>query len=132
MPQILALVILMPLILWSTFQPMLFHNASLTKQTIKIALYEVNKKAAIQGKYDEDLYAEFKDTLAKNHGYNPNCIQIKGTEELTPRGEELKVTVTIPKPLMSFWDMFSIESCERPESYTPYFITHSIQSEYVP
>lgn len=132
MGQVLATVLLIPLILWSTFQPLLYQNASLTQQTIKVALYEVNKQASIKGQYDEDLYAEFKDNLVKNHGYNPECINIEGTEELTHRGDDIEVKVTIPKPIMSFWDAVNMGNCERPDSYTPYVVHQTIKSEYVP
>jgi hydrogenase maturation factor HypF (carbamoyltransferase family) len=130
--QVLATVLLIPLILWSTLQPMINHNTSLTKETIKIALYEISKEASLKGKFDEELYAEFKEMLEKNHGYNPDCIQIKGTEELTTRGGELTVTVTVPKPIQSIWDTVSVASCERPDSYEPFRVTHTIKSEYIP
>lgn len=104
----------------------------MTKETIKISLYEIQKEAALQGHYTEDLYAEFKSMLVQNHGYNAACIDIQGTESPVERGADIEVTVTIPKPMMSIWEAFSIASCERPDSYTPYFVTQVIKSEYIP
>lgn len=132
MQTLLSTVLILPLIIWATFSPMLMHNASMTKETIKIALYEISKEASLQGKFDEDLYVEFKEMLVENHGYRPECIQITGTEETVNRGQPITVTVTIPKPMMSVFDAMSISSCERPDSYTPYEITQSINSEYLP
>lgn len=132
MQTILSQILIFPLVLWATFTPMLLHNASMTKETIKIQLYEISKEASLQGKFDEELYIRFKESLVENHGYNPDCITISGTEETVNRGEEISVTVTIPKPMMNIFDSMNISSCERPESYTPYEITHSINSEYIP
>lgn len=132
MQTILSQILIFPLIIWATFTPMLMHNASMTKETIKLNLYEISKEASLNGKFDEDLYIKFKENLVENHGYDPACIQISGTEEVVTRGEPINVTVTIPKPLMSVFDAVKISSCERPDSYTPYEITHSINSEYLP
>lgn len=132
MQTLLSQILILPLIIWATFSPMLMHNASMTKETIKLNLYEISKEASLNGKFDEDLYIKFKETLSENHGYNPECIQISGTEEAVTRGEPINVTVTIPKPIMNVFDAVSISSCDRPDSYTPYEITHSINSEYLP
>lgn len=132
MGHIMATVLTLGLLLFSVFQPYLYHNASLTKETIKISLYEIQKEAALQGHYSEDLYAEFKRMLVENHGYNPSCIEISGTESPVERGADIEVTVKMPKPMMSIWEAFSIASCERPESYTPFYVTNVIKSEYVP
>lgn len=132
MGQTVATILLIPLVLWSVLQPMINHNSALTKQTIKTALYEISKDAAIRGKFDDELYAEFKEMLRKNHGYNPDCIKIEGTETLTNRGEDITVTVTVPKPVQNFTDIVSVASCKRPDSYEPYVVTNTIQSEYIP
>lgn len=132
MAQIVAFILLIPLLMWSVFQPVLYHNASLTKETIKVATYEVSKEASLRGRFDEELYAEFKEMMVTNHGYNPACIDITGTESYTNRGEDIWVEVTIPKPMLSIWDAVTISSCERPGSYTPYTVRQVIKSEYIP
>lgn len=132
MANVLGTVLTLGLLLFSVFQPFLYHNAATTRETIKISLYEVQKEAALKGQFDEALYGEFKDLLVDNHGYNPDCIQISGTETLVERGGELEVTVSVPKPLMSIWEMFDAASCDRPDSYTPYTVKQVIKSEYIP
>lgn len=123
---------MIPLILWSIFQPALNANAMFIQETMKTNLYEIQKKAAIQGKYTEDLYAEFKKGLAEQHGYNTECIQVVGTETNVERGGTLEVEVIIPKPPMNVFDVIDMGSCSRPDSYTPYKITETILSEYIP
>lgn len=132
MAQLVATVLSIPLILWTIFQPMMYHNASMTQETLKVALYEVSKDAAMQGQFNAELYAEYKDMLVENHGYNPDCVEITGTETLTNRGGELIVEVTVPKPVLSVWDAVTISSCDRPDSYTPYTLKQVIKSEYIP
>ena len=70
--------------------------------------------------------------MVEEHGYNIDCIDIKGTETLVERGGTLEVEVIIPKPPMSVFEAIDMGSCERPSSYEPYAVGHSIQSEYMP
>lgn len=132
MGHILGTVLTLGLLLFSVFQPILYHNAATTRETIKVSLYEIQKEASLQGQFTDELYGEFKDLLVENHGYNPDCIKIEGTEALTERGGELEVSVTVPKPLMSIWEMFDMASCDRPDSYKPYTVKQVIKSEYIP
>lgn len=132
MAHVLGTVMTIGLLLFSVFQPILYHNAATTRETIKISLYEVQKEAALIGHYNDELYGEFKQLLVDNHGYNPDCVQITGTEQMVERGGELEVSVTVPKPLMNIWEMFDMASCDRPDSYTPYTVKQVIKSEYIP
>lgn len=132
MSNILGTVLTLGILFFSVFQPVLYHNASLTKESIKIALYEIQKEAALEGHYNENSYAKFKEMLVKNHGYNPDCIKISGTEEIIERGGDIEVTVTMPKPMMNVWEAFDLARCDRPDSYKPYRVTQTIKSEYIP
>lgn len=132
MQTILSQILIIPFVLWATFTPLLHHNASMTKESISIQLYEISKEAAVKGRFDEELYIRFKEQLFEKHGYRPECIQISGDEELVRKGEPINVTVTIPKPIMSIFDAVKMSSCDRPESYTPYNMPLSINSEYIP
>lgn len=132
MGQLIATVLLIPIMLWSIFQPMLYHNAAMTQESIKISLYEIQKKASLQGQYTEELYSQFKQSLMENHGYDSDCITITGTESLVERGGDIEVTVSVPKPIMSLYDIVTVASCDRPDSYTPFEYTQVIKSEYIP
>ncbi|WP_281864830.1 hypothetical protein [Planomicrobium okeanokoites] len=132
MAHVLGTVLTLGLLLFSVFQPVLYHNAATTQETIKISLYEVQKEAALIGHFNEELYGEFKSMLVQNHGYNPACIQIEGTEQPVSRGEDITVSVTIPKPMMNIWEAFDFASCDRPDSYIPYTVQQVIKSEYIP
>ncbi|AEA19275.1 MULTISPECIES: hypothetical protein [Bacillus] len=124
MNQVLSYVLLMPLILWSIFQPALFLNASQVDETINLAIYETQKKASLQGKYDSALYKEMKDYLVNIHHYKADQIKIKGTETVTTRGEKIYIEFEIPQPPLTVIDVFKIDNSK------PYKIKRTVRSEY--
>lgn len=126
MNQIMTYILLLPLIVWMVFQPVLFINATQIEETISLAVYEGQKEASLNGKYDQQTYKKIRDYLVDVHHYDPDKIQIKGTEELTERGEPLYIEVTVPKPMLSVVEAFSVEDNE------PYVIKKMVMSEYVP
>jgi len=126
MNNILAFVLLLPLIIWSSFQPILFINASMVQQSVNLALYEGEKQAALQGHYDNQIYSQMKSYLVNVHHYDPNKIKIQGTETLTPRGKRMYVKITVPKPMLSVIDIFSFNKQK------PFVEKKYIMSEYVP
>lgn len=132
MAQIIGFILMVPILVWSILQPVLYTNSTFIQQTIKVNMYEIQKEASIEGHYTEEMYAQFKKALQENHGYNPECIQIKGTENVVERGNDIDLVVTIPKPPMSVWDVVDMGSCARPGSYEPYEIEMTIESEYIP
>lgn len=126
MNQLMTYVLLLPLIVWMVFQPVLFINASQIEETISLAVFEGQKEASLKGKYDEATYKKIRDYLVDVHHYDPEKIQIKGTETLTERGEPIYIEITVPKPMMSAIEVFSVEDPE------PYVVKKMVMSEYVP
>lgn len=125
MGNILSFVLLLPFIIWSTFQPTLFVHASMIQETINTAIYEGQKEASLQGKYDEEIYKKIRDKLVNVHHYDPTKIEIKGTETVTPRGEQMVIEITVPKPMMNVMDIFKVDETE------PYKVKKYIMSEYI-
>lgn len=125
MEQILTYLLLLPLIVWSIFQGPLYQNATMVEQTLKLAIYEGEKEASLQGKYDETIYKEMKDYLVDVHHYKADQIQIKGTETLTPRGQKMTIEVTVPKPVVTVIEMFKVDTSE------PFHVKKTILSEYI-
>lgn len=126
MNNIVAFILLLPLIIWSTFQPVLFINASMVQETINTAIYEGQKEASIQGKYDAEIYKKIRDKLVNVHHYDPTKITISGTETLTPRGEQMTIEITVPKPMLSVIDAFKFNTTE------DFKVKKTIMSEYIP
>lgn len=127
MNQFLANILLLPLILWSTFQGTLYWNATNIQESLNLAVYKGLKEAAIQGHFDQSIYDDMKDFLVKNYHYDPSKIHIEGTENIVTRGQPISVKVTIPKPMVNVVDAFSIFDQQK-----PFTVSKTIMSEYVP
>ncbi len=122
----LSFILLIPLILWSTFQGVLYIHASQIEETVNLAAYEGQKEASLQGHYDEEIYKEIRDFLVEGHGLDPDVIKVEGTEIIKPRGERITITVTIPSPIINVLDVFGSDEQE------PYTVTKHIMSEHNP
>ena len=125
MNHLLSFLLLVPLMLFCMFQPVLYTNAMLVEQALSQAIYETQKKASLQGRYDEELYEEMLDYLETVHHFDRSKVQIKGTENLTMRGERLEINITIPKPMTTVIEAF--RTSDKPYHYKKY-----VMSEYVP
>lgn len=123
--NILSTILVIPMLLFCVFQPSLFIHAGMVEETLRLAVYEGQKKAALQGKYDEEIYSEIKDRLVNVHHYKPEAIEIQGTEATKARGETLELTVSIPSPKKSVMEMFFSPSSE------DYVFKTTIASEYI-
>lgn len=125
MSNYIAFILLLPFIIWSSFQPILFTNATMVQETLSIAVYEGQKEASLKGKYDEEIYKKIRDYLVDVHHYDPSKIDIVGTETEVPRGGKIYIEITVPKPMLSVMEVFSVDDGE------PYKIKKYVISEYV-
>jgi hypothetical protein len=126
MSNFLSFILLLPFMIWSCFQPVLFTNATMIEETLNIAVYEGQKEASLQGKYDEEIYKKIRDYLVDNHHYQAEKIKITGTETITPRGERMTIQIEVPKPMLSVIDIFKVDNSK------PFKVKKSIVSEYTP
>lgn len=86
MGNYLSFILLLPLILWSTFQGILYTHATQVEETLMLAIYEGQKQAALQGYYDDEIYDQMKAYLVNVHNYDPDVIQITGTGNTKTKG----------------------------------------------
>lgn len=112
MSNLLSYLLLVPIVLWAVFQPALYANAMIVEQGISSVIYEFQKEASLQGRYDSDIYKQMKDRLVEVHNFDPNLIEINGTETLTSRGNRLEIIISIPKPKTTVIEAFSSSSDE--------------------
>lgn len=125
MDHVISYLLLMPLIIWSVFQAPLYNNASMIEESLKLAIYEGQKQASLQGKYDANIYKEMRDYLVEVHNYKAESIQINGTETLTPRGGKMTIEVIVPKPVVTVMEIFKVDTSE------PFVVKKTILSEYI-
>lgn len=97
---------LLPFVLWGVFQGALYFHANQVEQVIHIAIFEGSKKAATQGYYSQDIYQEMRNFLEQGYSFDPNKVEIIGTENLRVRGEYLEVEVLVLKPRLHVIPLF--------------------------
>lgn len=124
MEKFIVFLLCLPLVVLTTFQGPLIQNASAVEETITLALYEGQKEAALKGRYDDEIYDQIKDYLVELHHYKRSSIKVSGTETLTPRGERMKIEITVPKPKTHVLEMFKFGNDE------PFTKEKYIMSEY--
>lgn len=124
MSNFVSFLLVVPIIVWSVFQPALYANAMIVEQGISSVIYETQKEASLKGRYDEDIYKDIKDKLVEVHNFDPNKIEIKGTETVTMRGDRMEIEVTVPKPKTNVIEAFS-SGVDEPYHYKKY-----VMSEY--
>lgn len=117
--------LLLPFILWGVFQGTLYFNANMVEEAINIAIYEGSKKAAVQGRYTQDIYNEMIEYLEKHHRFDPSKLEIIGTEEVRARGEYISIKVTVPRPRLHVINLFRTDD---PNNF--YIYEKFIMSEY--
>lgn len=126
MNQLLAMILLIPFILWSSLQGILYTNYGMVEETLNLAVYEGQKEASLNGRYTEEIYSDIRSYLVDSHNYDPSKIEIEGTESRTPRGEFIYIEITIPRPMTSLLGIFT------PRNDSEMTIRKEIMSEYIP
>lgn len=99
---------LLPFMLWVIFQGVLYYQATLIETAIHQVIYEGAKKAAIEGRFTVEIYDQMREQLQEKYKLNAEQIAITGTEQLTYRGEYMRVEITAPAPSLSFLPFFSL------------------------
>lgn len=125
MNNLLSFLLTIPILVWCVFQPALYTNAMLVEQALSSAIYETQKEASLQGRYDDELYQEMINHLEEVHRFDPSKVEISGTESLTKRGERMYIEITIPKPKKTVIEAFSGGNDE------PYHYKKYVMSEYI-
>lgn len=98
--------LLLPFVLWGVFQGVLYFHANQVEQAIHMAIFEGAKKAAVQGRYTQDIYQEMNGFLVQTYHFDPSKVEIHGTESIKVRGEYLEVEVVVPKPRLHVLPLF--------------------------
>ncbi|GLO68270.1 MULTISPECIES: hypothetical protein [Oceanobacillus] len=134
----LSFILLLPLILWSTFQGLLYIHSGQVTETVNLAAFEGQKEASLQGYYTDDIKAEIKDFLVDGYNMDPSQIEVVASEEQIKRGERMSVCVSVPSPIIHVMDIFnftsdtdSSPSCSGKTDQLYHTVEREIMSEYV-
>jgi len=117
---------LLPFFLFTIYQGYLYFHAAQVEEALNMAVFEGQIEASVQGRYTEEIYQLMKDYLQSAHRYDPDSIEIEGTETLTTRGNYLTVKIQVPKPLLTVIPLFNVDGGRY------YVVEKRIMSEYIP
>lgn len=135
----LAFILLLPLVLWSTFQGLLYIHAGQVTETVNLATFEGQKEASLQGYYTDEIEEEIKSFLVDGYNMDPSEIEVvvPGISEQKRRGERMSVCVSIPSPVINVVSIFSFStdegktSCSGQNDKNYYKVEKEIMSEFV-
>lgn len=134
----LSFILLLPLILWATFQGLLYIHSGQVTETVTLATFEGQKEASLQGYYTDDIQEDIKDFLVEGYNMDPASIEVVATEGQKKRGERMNVCVSVPSPVVHVLDIFNFSndaepspSCSGQTDQHYYRVEREIMSEYV-
>mgnify|MGYP001481506011 CR=1 FL=1 len=145
----LSFILLLPLVLWATFQGLLYIHAGQVQETVTLAAFEGQKEASLQGYYSDELINDMKNFLVEGYNMDPDKIYITVTDEHNNplsesnrqhREERMRVCVSIPSPIIHVLDIFDFSGeggdapcgVETHEGQRYFRVEREIMSEYVP
>jgi hypothetical protein len=95
MKDIIAMMMLLPIMLFFMLQPML-HDAEMARGIVlETVVQRATEKAALVGYYTPDILDELKQKL-EEVGYEENEIEIEATDVPVYRGGYVSLTVRVP------------------------------------
>jgi alanyl-tRNA synthetase len=143
----LSFILLLPLVLWATFQGLLYVHAGQVQETVTLAAFEGQKEASLQGYYSDELLDDMKNFLVEGYNMDPDKISITVTDENNNplnasnrqyREERMRVCVSIPSPIIHVLDIFDFSGdggdapCGQETSEEKYYrVEKEIMSEFV-
>lgn len=135
----LSFILLLPLILWATFQGILYIHSGQVTETVALAAFEGQKEASLEGYYSDSIKEDMKNYLVNGYNIDPDGIEIVATSlsEQKKRGERMNVCVSIPSPTVHVLDIFNFSkdntspSCSGKTDQTYYQVSKEIMSEFI-
>ncbi|MDO6657430.1 hypothetical protein [Anaerobacillus sp. 1_MG-2023] len=89
------------------FAPILAYIDSLHREAIEVVLQEGAKKAAIEGRFTNELVDDMKQELVDNYNFEEDKIIINATQTLKTRNEYLEASIEVPRGIIFIFDIFN-------------------------
>lgn len=96
MKNVIAFLLLSILMLFAFFQPGLSQAYHVQQEIVKTVLSDAAMKAAVQGRFTDEIILEMKQEIHKKLNYDVNEIVFEGTTEVVPRGGIIEGTLKLP------------------------------------
>ncbi|MDQ0255481.1 hypothetical protein J2S74_002863 [Evansella vedderi] len=89
------------------FTPILAYLDSLHRNAVDTVLLEASKKAAIEGRFTEELKSEMVSELVNRYNFSESDIVLELTEDLTPRNQYIEGSIEVPRGPIFIIDIFN-------------------------
>ncbi|MGG1594794.1 hypothetical protein [Terribacillus saccharophilus] len=94
------------LVLNFMFAPILAYVDSLHREAVEVVLHEGAKKAAIEGRFTEDIVKSMRSELVNNYNFDSDKIEINATQSLTYRNEYMDASIEVPRGPIFLFEIF--------------------------
>lgn len=89
------------------FAPILAYIDSLHREAVEVVLQEGAKKAAIEGRFTNELIDDMKQELVDNYNFEEDKIKIDATQSLKNRNEYLEASIEVPRGIIFIFNIFN-------------------------
>ena len=89
------------------FAPILAYIDSLHREAVEVVLQEGAKKAAIEGRFTNELIDDMKQELVDNYNFEEDKIKIDATQSLKNRNEYLEASIQVPRGIIFIFNIFN-------------------------
>lgn len=102
MKQVISFLLILPFFVYFVYQPIFNHIAHLEQMYLEVVIDQGIEKAAVEGRFTNEIINEMKDALENNLHFAQDQIQFEGTQNLTPRGQYIWGRISLPDQQFSF------------------------------
>ncbi|MBF0706732.1 hypothetical protein IQ283_08940 (plasmid) [Alkalihalobacillus hwajinpoensis] len=89
------------------FAPILAYIDSLHREAVEVVLQEGAKKAAIEGRFTNELVDDMKQELVDNYNFEEDKIIIDATQTLKTRNEYIEASIEVPRGIIFIFNIFN-------------------------
>lgn len=89
------------------FAPILGYIDSLHREAVEIVLHEGAKKAAIEGRFTDEIINDMKQELISHYNFDGDNITITATKSLHYREEYIDASIEVPRGPIFILNIFN-------------------------
>lgn len=89
------------------FAPILAYIDSLHREAVEVVLQEGAKKAAIEGRFTNNIINEMEQELVDHYNFDKDKIVINATTSLTNRNEYIEASIEVPRGIIFVFNIFN-------------------------
>lgn len=102
MKQVISFLMVLPFLVYFTYQPMFNHVAHLEHMYLEVVIDQGIEKASVEGRFTAEIISEMKRNIRDNLNFADDEIVFEGTQAVTPRGQYIWGKISVPDQQLSF------------------------------